>query len=157
MEATRYFFGDQDAPAPTAPPSLGVAALIECDGALLIERRRDGSRWALIGGTIEADESLAQALAREVREETGLAVSGYRLFGIFSDPSRLIQYADGTVIRVITVAYHVSVQPFERLVCSDESLAVTFVAPQDPPGLTIAETHRQIVDCYLRGEVIVLA
>jgi ADP-ribose pyrophosphatase YjhB (NUDIX family) len=157
MEATRYFFGDREAPTPTVPPSLGVAALIERDGALLMERRRDGIRWALIGGTMEADESLADALIREVHEETGLVVSGYRLFGTFSDPFRLIQYADATVMRVITVAYHVSVQPFEQLVCGDESQAVAFVAREDLPDLTIAETHRQIVECYLRGEAVVLA
>lgn len=55
-----------------------------------MECRADDGRWGLVGGKVEADESLGEALCREVLEETGLHVSWYRLFGAFSDPSRII-------------------------------------------------------------------
>jgi 8-oxo-dGTP diphosphatase len=58
-------------------PVVGVGAFI-FDGprVLVIQRGRppgDGL-WSVPGGRLEAGETLAQAVAREVREETGLAV-----------------------------------------------------------------------------------
>jgi 8-oxo-dGTP diphosphatase len=46
------------------------------DRLLLVERGNPPSAgaWTVPGGKLEADETLAQAVAREVREETGLIV-----------------------------------------------------------------------------------
>jgi|GEM_PF-678981 8-oxo-dGTP diphosphatase len=56
----------------------GVVAVIERDGCLLAIRRAAGvlagGCWCLPGGAIEAGESPAEAVAREVREEVGLEV-----------------------------------------------------------------------------------
>jgi 8-oxo-dGTP diphosphatase len=56
-----------------------VAALIRRDSKLLIcQRRRGGShalRWEFPGGKVEAGESPAEALARELREELGVAAA----------------------------------------------------------------------------------
>lgn len=51
----------------------GVGALIEREGRVLLVRE-DG-RWLLPGGQVESGESHAEALTRELREETGLDVS----------------------------------------------------------------------------------
>jgi ADP-ribose pyrophosphatase YjhB (NUDIX family) len=109
MTTARFFYRDPTAPTPNRPPSLGVLALIEYDGALLLERRSDCGRWGLIGGAVDAGESLTDALRREVHEETGLTVTGYRLFGTFSDPTRIAAYPDGNVFRVIGIVYTVEV------------------------------------------------
>jgi 8-oxo-dGTP diphosphatase len=62
------------------PPPLIVSLLaIERDSILLVEQRGPGDpgpRWMLPGGRLEAGESLIGALAREVREETGLRLEG---------------------------------------------------------------------------------
>jgi 8-oxo-dGTP diphosphatase len=59
-------------------PIVAVAAIVfDADGrVLLIERGKppgDGL-WTVPGGRLEGQETLAQAVAREVREETGLLV-----------------------------------------------------------------------------------
>lgn len=51
----------------------GVGALIEREGRVLLVRE-DG-RWLLPGGEVEPGESHAEALIRELREETGLEIS----------------------------------------------------------------------------------
>jgi 8-oxo-dGTP diphosphatase len=59
-------------------PMVGVGAIVFDDAgrALLIERGRapGAGLWSIPGGRLEARETLAQAVAREVREETGLIV-----------------------------------------------------------------------------------
>lgn len=87
------WYRDPNAPAPNQPLRVGVVALIERDGRLLVERRADDGTWGLVGGALEADESVSDALVRELREETGLTATSVELFGVFSDPS---QRADTT-------------------------------------------------------------
>ena len=59
----------------TSRPELAVGAVaIDDDALLLIRRGRDPGlgRWSLPGGRVEWGETLAQALVREVLEETGI-------------------------------------------------------------------------------------
>jgi 8-oxo-dGTP diphosphatase len=72
--------------APAAPArarKLVVAALIRRAGEVLVSRRRaDQSMpllWEFPGGKVEPGEDPRQALAREVREELGCAVSVGRI------------------------------------------------------------------------------
>jgi 8-oxo-dGTP diphosphatase len=66
-------------------PVVGVGAIVVDDGALLmVQRGREPAAglWSIPGGRVEAGESLAQALEREVAEETGLEVVAGPLAGI---------------------------------------------------------------------------
>ncbi|MGH2588309.1 MAG: NUDIX domain-containing protein [Dehalococcoidia bacterium] len=157
MTTARFFYRDPDAPTPNRPPSLGVLALIERDQALLLERRSDCGRWGLIGGAVDPHESLTDALCREVREETGLTVTGYRLFGTFSDPTRIAAYPDGNVMRVIGIAYTVEVADFNDLRISDESLDLRLFTRDELSSVDLVETARPIIDAYLTQQPIILA
>lgn len=59
-------------------PRIGVGAFVfDADGrVLVVERGKPPSEglWSVPGGSLELGETLAQATAREVREETGLVV-----------------------------------------------------------------------------------
>ncbi|MBK6669951.1 MAG: NUDIX hydrolase [Actinobacteria bacterium] len=57
-----------------------AAAVIETDdGVLMVRNRRRGGRhdWTPPGGVVESSEEILDALAREVREETGLIVGSW--------------------------------------------------------------------------------
>ena len=73
-------------------PTPTVDALIELDGrpgtVVLIERRNHPLGWALPGGFVDEGEWLADAAAREAKEETGLDVELVELFHCYSDPAR---------------------------------------------------------------------
>ena len=59
-------------------PIVAVGAFVfDREGrVLLVERAKDPGKglWTVPGGRLERNETLAQAVAREVREETGLTV-----------------------------------------------------------------------------------
>jgi 8-oxo-dGTP diphosphatase len=59
-------------------PTIGVGAIVFDDvgRVLLVMRGKPPSQglWSVPGGKLEPRETLAQAVAREVREETGLVV-----------------------------------------------------------------------------------
>ena len=71
-------------------PAIRQAArvlLLDAQGRLLLFRGHDparpeaGSWWFTVGGGVDAGESLREAAARELLEETGLAVSPEALTG----------------------------------------------------------------------------
>jgi 8-oxo-dGTP diphosphatase len=58
-------------------PTPGVGAVVIEDGRLLLIRRGRGAyadHWAVPGGRQRRGETMQEAVAREVREETGLIV-----------------------------------------------------------------------------------
>jgi len=124
----------------------GVIRLAE-KGVVLIRRRYPPFQgfWALPGGTVEIGETVEEALVREVKEETGLAVEPKRLIGVFSDPSRDPRG------HVISIAFHARVLS-GALSADDDALEVkTFL---EFPKL-LAFDHQQILDAagaFERGE-----
>ncbi len=145
-----FFYKDPNAPRPNRPIGIGVLALIERDGGLLMERRSDCGRWGFVGGGVEVEESLEDALRREVLEETGLVVADQELFVVFPGPSRIVRYPDGNVVRLVTFAYRVAVEDFGTLRRSDESEELRFFRREELLGLDVIETSKPILDAYLK-------
>ncbi|HWI20753.1 MAG TPA: NUDIX hydrolase [Vicinamibacterales bacterium] len=78
-------------------PVVGVGAVIVRDGKALIVKRAHEPRkgeWSLPGGMLDLGESLADAVRREVKEETGLDVE---LGPIIETFDRVHRDADGRV------------------------------------------------------------
>lgn len=65
-------------------PCVGALVYDEDGRLLLIQRGQDPGRglWSVPGGRVEAGESLAAALVREVVEETGLVVTAGPVVGV---------------------------------------------------------------------------
>jgi mutator protein MutT len=90
-------------------PNLVAAAAVVRDGRVLATRRTHpadvAGRWELPGGKVEADESVADAVVREVREELGCSVVYLRALSgrAFVKPgyqltTHLVQLASGEPI-----------------------------------------------------------
>jgi len=79
--------------------------LVDPEGRVLLQLRRDNASWGLPGGLLEPGESLEAAARREVREETGLEVGDLQLYGVYSGPEVRYEYPNGDVVHNVTVAY----------------------------------------------------
>jgi 8-oxo-dGTP pyrophosphatase MutT (NUDIX family) len=114
--------GDADPPG-TAPHVACVGAVVhdEAGRLLLIRRGHDPhrGRWSLPGGRLEPGESDAQAVVREVLEETGLAVHAGTPVGRVLIPAGAVTYA--VVDLVCTLA-----EPGRRPVAGDDADDVLF-------------------------------
>ena len=72
---------------------LAVGAVVLRGDAVLVVRRRNPPRagaWTLPGGRVQTGETHAQALAREIREETGLEVSVVRFLEAVAIPPYVV-------------------------------------------------------------------
>jgi 8-oxo-dGTP diphosphatase len=69
-------------------PCVGAVITDGAGRLLLVQRGHEPGRglWSIPGGRVEAAETDAQALVREVREETGLEVTAGRLLGTVQRP-----------------------------------------------------------------------
>lgn len=80
-------------------PLVGVGAVIFEEGSVWLARRGQApsrGAWSLPGGLVETGETHLEALARELREELGIAMTVAGLVGvydkIFHDPQGRVQY-----------------------------------------------------------------
>lgn len=110
----------------TGPRIRCVGAVILDGGRLLLVKRGhepEKGAWSLPGGRIEPGESDQQALAREVREETGLDVTPGRLIGSVERPAPA-----GGVLDIYDYAATVA---GGRLSPGDDADDVRWVSPHD--------------------------
>ena len=78
-------------------PIVGVGAVIVNDGYVVLVKRAHEplkGEWSLPGGAVEVGETLAEAVAREAREETGLDV---RVGSLVEVLDRVHRSAEGRV------------------------------------------------------------
>ena len=62
-------------------------ALVDDDGRLLVVRRADDGRWAIVSGYLDPNEHPADGAAREAAEELGLEVRVDELVDVYHRPA----------------------------------------------------------------------
>jgi len=101
-------------------------------------------RWALPGGFVQADESLDDAAARELREETGVdAAAHLEQFGSYGDPER------DPRMRVVSIGYLAVLREVGKLQAGSDAAATELVPVADVLGgieYDLAFDHRRILD-----------
>jgi ADP-ribose pyrophosphatase YjhB (NUDIX family) len=128
---TRYFASDP------SELRLSVSAVVRRGPGsreILLMRRSDNGHWGLPGGYVEPGESVLDATAREVREETGYRVSVGRLVGVYSDPERqVIEYADGRRVQAVNLCFEAFATGSGEPTTPQETLELGFFAPDGLP------------------------
>jgi 8-oxo-dGTP diphosphatase len=123
---------------------LGVFAVIQRGEQMLFvgnDRTIDGRTvrtWDLPGGRVEPAELLAEALRREVAEETGLVVVGEPRFLFVQEGERVV--ASGRLHAWRSFFFAVEVAPGEP-VAGCEVLAVRWLGPAAVPAELTAPYH----------------
>ncbi|MBK9030040.1 MAG: NUDIX domain-containing protein [Myxococcales bacterium] len=117
--------------AAAAHPVVAVAAIVfdESGRVLLIERGRPPGvgLWTVPGGKVHHGEALAAAVAREVREETGLEVRPGPLVAVIE---RVIP-VDGGAYHYVILDYLATPTGVGALAPGDDARAARFVTAAD--------------------------
>ena len=75
-------------------PSVTVICR-DSNGRVLLVRDAETGVWLAPGGSIEPDESPADAAVREMWEETSLTVAPVRILGVYGGPEFVVAYPNG--------------------------------------------------------------
>lgn len=126
-----------------------VDTLVLKDGQILMVQRAarlsEGGKWGVVGGYVDRDETVVQAAAREVYEETGWEVKELKLLTVIDRPDRPKEDRQNISFVFFCEAVKQTGQP------DDESDDVQWY-PLDalPPRDQIAFDHADSIDLYKR-------
>jgi ADP-ribose pyrophosphatase YjhB (NUDIX family) len=112
-----------------------VARREDGDGEILLIQRADNAHWALPGGHVEPGESVAQAAAREVLEETGCEIEVGRLIGVYSEPEfQTVEMSSGERSQFVNLCFEARVTAeIGPPTTPEETLDTGFFAPDALP------------------------
>ncbi|MFF4341927.1 NUDIX domain-containing protein [Kitasatospora sp. NPDC001540] len=111
----------------------GVTAVVVQDGRILLNRRSDTGRWALLHGIVEPGEQPADTVVREVREETGVTVLPERITSVHTLPA--FACVNGDQVQYLDIAFRCRPLSGEAVVNDEESLAVAWFPLDGLPPL----------------------
>lgn len=83
----------------------GVTAVIRDGDRVLLARHAHSGLWSLIGGGIEPGEDPADAVMREVHEETGGEIRIVRVIGAYGGEALMATYPNGDRVSYVTTAF----------------------------------------------------
>src|ERR1700710_2406234 len=122
---------------------LGVSGVVVNDrGEILLVYGKESGLWMPIGGMVEPGEEPADAIVREVFEETGVHAMPERLVGVYDGPTAT--YANGDRVRYVSIVFRC--RPIEGTphVHDDENTDVRYFPADALPDMQ--EYHRRNID-----------
>ena len=115
------------------------AVVIDDSGRVLLGRRADTGAWSLPAGAVDPGEQPADAVVREVYEETGVHIVVERVAGVVL---REVRYPHGDVCQYLTVWFRCKAVGGEAVVNDEESSAVGWYGPAELPDLDAVDRLR---------------
>ena len=126
-------------------PFLAVSAAIVRDGKILVVRRARPPAlgvFTLPGGVVETGETLTQAVTREVREETSLAIEPVALAGF---RETIVRDGDDRVERHFVILCFAARWQAGEPVLNEELSEARWIDPAELAGLTTTPGLAEIV------------
>ncbi|MCF8475533.1 MAG: NUDIX hydrolase [Pseudolabrys sp.] len=126
-------------------PFLAVSAAIMRDGKVLAVRRARNpaiNLYTMPGGVVEAGETLVEAVAREVREETQLTIEPVTLAG---HREAIVRDAQGLVERHFVILCFAARWLAGEVVLNDELDDARWLMPDELAGLRTTDGLAEIV------------
>lgn len=128
-------------------PKVAAAIVVEAEGGIVLGRRAiepGYGLWCLPGGFVNDDESPAEAVARECREEIGAAVEVDSVLDVYHG-------AKTAAPSIVVVAYRGHLGPGEKVAPGAEMLEVGIFRLDALPPIAFP-SHREALARYAAAE-----
>lgn len=112
-----------------------AAVLRDEQGRVLLHRNRDGA-WGLPAGAVEPGESPADAIAREVLEETGLHARVERILGVVGGSDCRVTYPNGDQVEYVCTVFECGRVGGELLASGEETSMLGWFSVGSMPELS---------------------
>ena len=129
------------------PSVCGI--VINDRGEMLLQKSKDTGTWMTIGGVAEPGEEPADAVVREVFEETGVTVRPLHIVSVANTPE--VTYPNGDRVQYVIVTFLCEPMAGEPHVHDDESLEIRYFSTDALP--TLRKDQRLRVEMALSGRV----
>lgn len=118
------------------PSVTGVVR--DAAGRVLLVQQRDDRRWSTPGGAMDPDETPADAVVREVWEETGLLVAPVRVLGVYAGPDFVVRYPNGDETQYVSTIFSCVVRAGALEADGTETVAARFWTEDEARNLPLA-------------------
>ena len=125
------------------PSVTGI--LFDAEDRILLVRQADSGVWSAPGGVVEANEAPADAVVREVWEETGLETTPTRLLGVYGGPPCVVTYPNGDRTSYVMIVFECAVRSGTLRAQSDETTAAAYIAADELPALRTSPWVRHVL------------
>jgi ADP-ribose pyrophosphatase YjhB (NUDIX family) len=99
------------------------AIVLNDKNQVLLQLRSDNCKWAIPGGCLDLDETVAECAIRELKEETNLDIEITKLLGVYDNFNA--SWPNGDLAHTVDVIYLAKMKSFD-LKFDEESLDLRF-------------------------------
>ena len=115
-----------------------IAAIIRDEsGKILLVKSSNSDVWGLPAGAIDLGETPAEAIMREVFEETNLRVSPVKIVGVFGGEKFRYIYANGDAVEYFIVVFECEIIGGELFSQDGEVSEIRYFSIEEMPALAI--------------------
>ncbi|MDE6660073.1 MAG: NUDIX hydrolase [Eubacterium sp.] len=133
--------------------SAGATIIVLKDNKILLNLRSDTNTWGIPGGSLELGETLEEAAARELKEETNLEAENFTLLNVFSGNDFYFEYPNGDKLYSVIVLYLANGVTGELKITDEESYKLQYFGKDGLPELE--SRAKKILDWLIKKEIIV--
>ena len=120
-----------------------VAGIIRNEaGGVLFQNKGNGEKWSLPAGAIELGEAPAEAVVREVWEETGLHVVPGKLLGVFGGKEFRYEYPNGHKVEYVVFVFECRPVGGEHHPIDNETAELRYFSLENKPELALPYPER---------------
>ncbi len=116
-------------------PSV-AAVILDAQNQILLQEKSNNT-WSLPAGMIEPGETSAEAVCREVKEETGLIVSPQKILGIFGGMQFRHNYPNGDAVEYHITLFKCTLLGDSGYISDSETVSTRLFSKSEMPELAL--------------------
>ena len=121
-------------------------------GRVLLARHADNDRWGLPGGSVDPDETPANAAVRELWEEAGVRATPTRILGVYGGLAFMVTYPNGDQVASVDTVFECRIESGAPAADQDEIHELRYFSQAEAAQLPLAPWMQVVLADLWRNE-----